>query len=46
MILDVADNELDKVVIQAYGKTTQRFATGNIVKVTAEEIERQPVMKS
>src|SRR5437773_536045 len=44
LILDVADNELDRVVIQAYGKTTQRLATGNIAKVTSEEIERQPVM--
>ena len=42
--LNVATNDLDKVVIQAYGKTTQRLATGNIATVTAAEIERQPVM--
>ncbi|HWK04512.1 MAG TPA: SusC/RagA family TonB-linked outer membrane protein [Puia sp.] len=42
--LNVAKNELDKVVIQAYGTTTQRLATGNIATVTAAEIEKQPVM--
>ncbi|HEY4063968.1 MAG TPA: SusC/RagA family TonB-linked outer membrane protein [Puia sp.] len=42
--LVVAKNELDKVVIQGYGTTTQRLATGSIVTVTAAEIERQPVM--
>ncbi|WP_162846942.1 SusC/RagA family TonB-linked outer membrane protein [Mucilaginibacter gracilis] len=39
-----ATNKLDQVVIQAYGVTTQRLTTGNIAKVTAEEIARQPVM--
>lgn len=42
--LALADNELDEMVIQAYGKTTRRLATGNIVKVSAAEIEKQPVM--
>jgi len=42
--LTVAKNELDKVVVQAYGTTTQRLATGNIGTVRAEEIARQPVM--
>jgi len=42
--LNVAKNELDKVVVQAYGTTTQRLATGNIATVTKEQIERQPVM--
>jgi len=41
--LKVAKNELDKVVIQAYGTTTQRLATGDLATVTAEEIEKQPV---
>jgi TonB-linked SusC/RagA family outer membrane protein len=41
--LKATKNELDKVVIQAYGTTTQRLATGNIGTVTAEQIERQPV---
>jgi len=42
--LELAKNELDKVVVQAYGKTSQRLATGNIATVTAEEIEKQPVV--
>jgi len=44
VILEVAGNELDKVVVQAYGSTTQRMATGSIVTVSKEQIERQPVM--
>lgn len=44
MYLNVAKNELDKVVVRAYGTTTQRLTTGNIATVTAAEIERQPVM--
>jgi TonB-linked SusC/RagA family outer membrane protein len=43
-IMNDATDELDKVVIQAYGITTQRLNTGNITTVTAAEIERQPVM--
>jgi hypothetical protein len=42
--LKVADNDLDKVIVQGYGNTTQRFTTGDIGVVTAEEIEKQPVM--
>jgi TonB-linked SusC/RagA family outer membrane protein len=44
IFLQVAKNDLDKVVIQAYGTTTQRLNTGNIATVTAAEIERHPVM--
>jgi TonB-linked SusC/RagA family outer membrane protein len=44
VVLEETKNELDKVVIQAYGTTTQRLNTGNIATVTAAEIERQPVM--
>ncbi len=44
IILEIAVDELDQVVLQAYGKTTRRFATGNIIKVSADEIEKQPVM--
>jgi TonB-linked SusC/RagA family outer membrane protein len=43
-VLETANNELDQVVMQAYGQTTQRFNTGNIAKVTAEEISKQPVI--
>jgi TonB-linked SusC/RagA family outer membrane protein len=42
--MKLAQNELDKAVVQAYGTTTQRLTTSDIGKVTAEEIERQPVM--
>lgn len=44
IIMRVAQDELDKAVVQAYGTTTQRLTTADIGKVTAEEIERQPVM--
>ena len=40
----LAQNELDKAVVKAYGMTTQRLTTADIGTVTAEEIERQPVM--
>lgn len=36
-------SSLDQVIVMAYGETTQRLNTGNITKVTAAEIERQPV---
>jgi TonB-linked SusC/RagA family outer membrane protein len=42
--LQLAVNELDKTVVQAYGTTSQRLTTGSIGKLTAEEIEKQPVM--
>lgn len=44
LVMEAAINELDQVVMQAYGTTTRRFATGNIAKVTAEEISKQPVI--
>jgi TonB-linked SusC/RagA family outer membrane protein len=42
--LKIAKNELDKVVVQAYGTTTARLTTGSIATITAAEIERQPAM--
>ncbi|MBB2148128.1 SusC/RagA family TonB-linked outer membrane protein [Pedobacter gandavensis] len=36
-------NALDAVVVQAYGRTTQRLTTGNIVRVSAADIDRQLV---
>jgi len=42
--LNLNVNELDVTIIQGYGTTTRRLATGNIAKVTAEEIQKQPVM--
>lgn len=44
IVLDLKPHDLDQVVVQAYGTTTQRLQTGNIATVTAEVIERQPVM--
>ncbi|WP_164714124.1 SusC/RagA family TonB-linked outer membrane protein [Chitinophaga rhizosphaerae] len=41
VIMQVADNQLDQVIVQGYGKTTRRSATGNIAKVSAEDIGRQ-----
>ena len=38
-----ATNVLDQVVIQGYGKTSRRLSTGNIIRVSAKEIEKQPV---
>lgn len=44
LTLSIANNELDETIIQAYGTTTRRLATGNISKVSASEIEKQPGM--
>jgi TonB-linked SusC/RagA family outer membrane protein len=37
-------NELDRAVVQAYGVTTHRLLAGNIVKISADDIAKQPVM--
>lgn len=42
--MEPTTNNLDKVVIQAYGTTSQRLSTGNIGVVRAEDIEKQPIM--
>ncbi|WP_222539199.1 SusC/RagA family TonB-linked outer membrane protein [Pedobacter polysacchareus] len=39
--LEETTNALDAVVVQAYGRTTQRLTTGNIVRVTASDISKQ-----
>lgn len=39
-----ATDQLDQVVVQAYGITSKRLATGSITKVTGEEIARQAVL--
>lgn len=41
--LEPSTSELDNVVMIAYGQTTKRFNTGNVSKVTSEDIARQPV---
>ena len=42
--LAVAVNTLDEEVVQGYGKTSQRLAVANIVQVSGEDIQKQPVM--
>lgn len=44
LVMEPAVSQLDQVVMQAYGQTTQRFNTGNIAKVSSEEISKQPVI--
>lgn len=44
VVLTPSSNMLDQVVIQAYGVTSQRTSTGNISKVTADDIAKQPVI--
>ena len=44
LVMDIATNELDEAVVQGYGTTTHRLSTGNIGRVTAAEIAKQPVM--
>lgn len=44
IVLENANDELDHVVAQGYSKTTKRLSTSSVAKVTAEEMERQPVM--
>ncbi|MFH7017292.1 TonB-dependent receptor [Flavobacterium sp. FlaQc-47] len=34
---------LDEIVVIGYGTTTKRTATGSVVKITSEDIEKQPV---
>ncbi|MBS1602972.1 MAG: SusC/RagA family TonB-linked outer membrane protein, partial [Bacteroidetes bacterium] len=43
VVLKDAVDKLDEVLKTAYGRTSRRLATGDIVKVTSEEIEKQPV---
>jgi TonB-linked SusC/RagA family outer membrane protein len=40
----ITEDELDKVVVQAYGTTSRRLTTSNIAAVTAADIEKQPVL--
>ncbi|MDD2791788.1 MAG: SusC/RagA family TonB-linked outer membrane protein [Sediminibacterium sp.] len=36
-------DELDKIIIRAYGTTTKRMNTGSISKITSEDIAKQPI---
>jgi len=44
LIMVESTNQLDQVVVQAYGQTTNRLNTGDIVTITAKQIENHPVM--
>ncbi len=41
--LNIAVSDLDKAVVIGYGTTTARLKTGNVGKVTAAQISKQPV---
>lgn len=38
-----ADNELDAVMVQAYGTTTKRLSVGEITQISGEQLAKQPV---
>lgn len=42
--LSMVSKTLDETIIQAYGTTTKRLSTGDITKVSSEEISKQPVV--
>ncbi|NII27494.1 SusC/RagA family TonB-linked outer membrane protein [Pseudoflavitalea sp. X16] len=42
--MELANNELDEAIVRPYGKITRRLNTGNIARISADEIQRQPVM--
>ncbi len=44
LIMQSSNSDLDKVVVQAYGSTTTRLATGDIAVITSDEISKQPVL--
>jgi TonB-linked SusC/RagA family outer membrane protein len=35
--------KLDEIVVIGYGTTTKRTSTGSVVKITSEDIEKQPI---
>jgi len=41
ILMKESTSKLDEVQIQAYGKTSRRFATGNIATISSKEIEQQ-----
>lgn len=43
LVLKQSESKLDEVVIQAYGVTTQRLATGSLVTISSKDIQKQPV---
>lgn len=43
VMLRPSNNELDETIVQAYGTTSRRLATGSISTVKAAELQKQPV---
>lgn len=41
--LDPAVSYLDEVMVQGYGTTDRRTGTGNVARISAKELEQQPV---
>lgn len=44
VVLAEATNQMDELVVQGYGTTSKRLATGNIAKVSGDDLVKQPVM--
>lgn len=44
IVLELSTSKLDEIQVMAYGTTNRRLSTGNIVTITAKELEKQPVM--
>ena len=44
LVMHIATNKLDEAVVQAYGKTSLRLMTGNIGRITQDDIAKQPIM--
>jgi TonB-linked SusC/RagA family outer membrane protein len=43
IVLSRSNSQLDQVQVIAYGTTSERLSTGDVTKVTSEQIEQQPV---
>lgn len=43
ILMTESEDKLDQMVVQAYGTTSARLSTGNITKVSGEEIAKQPI---
>lgn len=44
VLLKITVSELDEVVVQGYGITSKRLATGNITRVSGDEIRKHPAL--
>src|SRR5690606_30813690 len=43
IVLQESDHLLDETIVQAYGTTSRRLNTGNIARISAAELEKQPL---